>query len=431
MNCPVGGVPGPVRNRGTARGLRWDEGPVVLVDELGSGAGGRTLRTQVAIVGAGPAGLVLAAVLRQSGVDALVLEQRARGDVEHQYRAGVIEHRVVEYLRDRGLAGRLLSEGARHGWCDVVVDGEPVRIDYGALTGVQHWIYPQHMLVQDLLAELDAAGRPPLFDSPVTEVDPGLDGPPRLRGPGFEVVAEHVVGCDGVQSAVLRSFPEQGEHRQHPYGWLTAIAELTAPVDGIRYAVHECGFAAVMPRSGPLARLYLQVPAGEDPASWSHERLLDQLELRLGADPGRPRVAEVLETDVLRLRSGIAPSFHYGRTLLAGDSAHVLTASGGKGMNLAIGDAADLADSLVRHHRGDPSGLAGYDRRRRAHAANTLAFSEEMLELMHLSPAEDPAAQLRDRRERVERLAGTGPEAVRFAGQYVGAGQLPIGVPPA
>ncbi|MEU6131548.1 FAD-dependent monooxygenase [Saccharopolyspora sp. NPDC047091] len=382
--------------------------------------------TQVAIVGSGPAGLVLANVLQRSGIDARVYEQHSREHVENMPRAGLVEHRVVAHLRRWGLAGGLLAGATRHGWCDVVVDGEPFRLDYAALSGGdRHWIYPQQRLVQDLLAALD---RTPSFQRPVLGVD--LTGRrPRLRGAGFEVESDYVVGCDGARSVVARAFPDGtggNVQRRYPYDWLTMLAHLTAPVEGIRYAIHSDGFAGMMPRAGTLGRLYLQVPADEDLARWNSARMRDALDRRLGTDDGRPGIVRIREADVLRMRSGIAGVLQHGRAFLAGDAAHVLTPSGAKGMNLAIADAADLADAFVRRYRDDdPAALDGYGERRRVQAEHTLAFSEELLQLLHLPPdAADPVAELASRRTRVRHLAGTGPEAERFAREYVGAGEL-------
>ena len=390
----------------------------------------RVLRPQVAIAGAGPAGLVLANVLRRAGIDTCVFEQRSRRAVENHARAGLVEHRVAEYLAKHGLAGPLRRGGTRHGWCDVVVGGERVRVDYGARSGHQHWIYPQQFLVRDLLAALDEVGGTPRFDSPVLGVD--LAGPrPRLHGPGFEVESDYVIGCDGARGALAAAFPSGGVQRRYPYDWLTMLADLTDPVEGIRYAVHERGFAGMMPRSGPIGRLYLEVPADEDVLAWPSERMLDQLALRLGTDSARPGIVRIREAGVLRMRSGIAETSRHGRAFLAGDAAHLLTPSGAKGMNLAIADAADLAESLVRCYRtGDATTLDGYAERRRAHAERTLAFSEELLHLLHLPPgAEDPDAELLARLARVNQLAAPGPEAERFAADYVGSGELPLGLP--
>ncbi|MFR9727947.1 FAD-dependent monooxygenase [Saccharopolyspora sp. MS10] len=384
-------------------------------------------RTQVAVVGAGPAGLVLANVLHRRGVDALVLERRSRWHVENHARAGLVEHRVAEHLRRWGLADRMSAEATRHGWCEVVVDGEQFRVDYEAGSGgLQHWIYPQQFLLRDLLGSLDAVDRTPLFEQAVREVD--LTGPrPLVRADGIEVECEHVIGCDGTRGAVARAFPERhGVRRRYPYDWLTVRAELTGPVEAIRYAVHEQGFAGLMPRAGSTARLYLQVPADEDLARWPESRIREQLDLRLGTD--RPDVVRIEEIDVLRMRSGIAADFRCGRAFLAGDAAHLLTPSGAKGMNLAIGDAADLADALAQLHvDGDGAALDGYADRRRAEAARALAFSENLLHLLHIPPGGGDSA-LRYRRRRIREIAANGPAAERFARAYVGAGRL-VGLP--
>lgn len=392
------------------------------------------MRTKVAVIGAGPAGLVLSNVLHQAGIEHRVLEQRTREHVENTSREGLLEHRVVEYLRRRGLADRLLVEGAQHGWCDVVCSGERVRLDCDALTGGdRHWIYPQQFLLRDLLVELDKAGRLPEFESPAHRVELRSGEGAVVQGPGFELACDYVIGCDGARSVVGECFPAatstHAQHR-HPYDWITVLADLTAPVDGVRYAIHENGFAAMMPRTGSSGRLHLQAPAGDDLARWPEDRLRAELDLRLGADSERPGIARLHEVDVLRMRSGIARSLRWGGALLAGDAAHLLTPAGAKGTNLAIADAADLAEALVRRYRRhDGTALASYGARRRAQARRTLGFSEELLELLHLPPGADTASELATRRRRLRDLSGTGPEAVRFAREYVGSGALPMPAP--
>lgn len=385
----------------------------------------RVLRTTVAIVGAGPAGLVLANVLHRAGIDALVIEQRSREAVRDQARAGLVEHRVVEYLRRWGLADRLLTDGTWHGWCDVVVSGERIRLDYAAHSGGDHHcVYPQQLLLRDLLAALDDADRTPRFDSAVLDVDLTSATRARLRCAEFEVDADRVVGCDGARGIVSRSFPEDsGVQRRYPYDWLTMLADLTAPVGGIRYAVHERGFAGMMPRAGKQGRLYLEVPADEDVTRWPAARLREELQVRLGEDAG---IVDVGLPGVLRMRSRIARTSRHKRAFLAGDAAHVLTPSGAKGMNLAIADAADLADSLVRlYWDDDATAVAGYADRRRAQARHALRFSEDLLHLLHLPPdVTDPAAELGSRRARAHRLSSPTPEAERFARTYVGSGKL-------
>ncbi|MEU8840372.1 FAD-dependent monooxygenase [Streptomyces roseus] len=409
-------------------------------------------RVQVAVVGAGPAGLVLANVLHRAGVPVEVRERSSRSEVEQQARAGLIEHRVVEYLREQGLADRLLAEGGRHDWCEFVCLGERIRVPYGDLSGgAGHWVYPQQFLVRDLIASYERSGGVVRFDCPVLEVDTA--GPrPLVRCPDEVLEAEYVVGCDGPRSTVAQAFPADAAgsvERRYPYDWLTVLAEVDRPVDGIRYALHEAGFAGKMPRTPRLARFYLQVPPEADPAEWTEARIREQLSLRLQLGAGDPEPGAVTEVGMLRLRGRVREHVRAGRLLLAGDAAHVLTPSGAKGLNLAVADVADLADTLLGRYRdgegsggggggdgdGDGGGeeaLAGYDRRRHQAAWTAQEFSDRLLDLLHLPPGDsaESAFGLRLRRERVARLAAAGPEGESFARAYGGAGHLrPAQVP--
>ncbi|MFK0235604.1 FAD-dependent monooxygenase [Streptomyces vinaceus] len=387
---------------------------------------------EVAVVGAGPAGLVLANVLHRAGVAVEVRERASRAEVEQQARAGLIEHRVVEYLREHGLADRLLAEGGRHEWCEFVCLGERMRIPYGELSGgAGHWVYPQQLLVRDLIAAYERSGGTVRFDCPVLDVD--TSGTlPLVRCADEVLEADYVVGCDGPRSTVAQAFPADAAgavERRYPYDWLTVLAEVDRPVDGIRYALHEAGFAGMMPRTPRLARFYLQVPPEADLSDWTEARIREQLSLRLQLAAGDPELGAVTEVGMLRLRGRVREHVRAGRLLLAGDAAHVLTPSGAKGLNLAVADVADLAQTLLLCHRGadgHEDALADYDRRRHQAAWTTQEFSDRLLDLLHL-PSGDPAESafgLRLRRERVSRLAAPGPEGEAFARAYAGAGHL-------
>ncbi|GAA4982035.1 4-hydroxybenzoate 3-monooxygenase [Yinghuangia aomiensis] len=380
----------------------------------------------VVVVGAGPAGLVLANVLHRAGVPVEVLERRSRAEVETQARAGLVEHRVVEYLREHGLADGLLAAAGRHDWCEFRVLGERFRVPYGELSGgAGHRVYPQQFLVRDLIASLEAVGGAVRFGTPALAVETAGE---RLRVHGADRVreAEYVVGCDGPDSLVARAFPAGSVvERRYPYDWLTVLAEVDRPVDGVRYALHEAGFAGMMPRTPRLARCYLQVPADADSAAWPETRITEQLLVRLGVAAEDPRLGAVVESSMLRLRGRVRERLCADRLFLAGDAARVLTPAGPKGMNSAVADVADLADCLVRRYRdGDADGLAGYERRRREASWAAQEFSDRLLDLLHLPPDAATAFTLRLRRQRIARLAAPGPEAEAFARVYAGAGRL-------
>jgi p-hydroxybenzoate 3-monooxygenase len=396
-------------------------------------------RPRVVVVGAGPAGLVLANVLTRDGIDVQVLERGSREQVEQRARAGLLEHRVVDRLHRHGLADRLLAEAGRHGWCDISCLGRRIRIDYRTLSGgAHHWVYPQQLLVRDLIAQLAGAGAAPRFGCPVLAVDGIAQDRPVVRCPGQTIGCDFVVVCDGAHGTVSASLRDEEPgpvRRRYPYDWLTVLAELTAPVEGVHYAISEHGFAGMMPRAGRIGRLYLQVPPEDEVAAWPRARILGQLDRRLAPRPGDPRVERITEAGMLRMRGAVASRLRRGRLLLAGDAAHVLTPSGAKGMNLAIGDACELADGLSRHLlHGDETALDGYEAGRLAAAWRAQEFSDRLLRLLHLPGGDDAddaahAFELRLRLARIERLAEPGPHAEDFAREYCGAAAVPLAPP--
>ncbi|GAA0416264.1 4-hydroxybenzoate 3-monooxygenase [Streptomyces luteireticuli] len=392
----------------------------------------RTVRTQVAIVGAGPAGLVLACVLLRAGISVEIVERQTREAVERRARAGLVEHRVVEYLRAHRLADGLVAHGVRHGWCDFLGLGERLRVDYAARAGgAAHWVYPQQFLVRDLIDALETAGGRPHFARPVTAVHAPAAGRPRLRCPGLVVEADYLVGCDGQHGVTRAALPaavrDDLSHR-YPYDWLTVLAEVDRPVEGVVYAVHERGFAGMMPRTAQLARCYVQIPAEDGAERWPDERVRRELDARLRtAHGGLPHIGRLTDIGVLRMRSTISQRLCHGGVFLAGDAAHLLAPAGAKGMNAAVADAADLADSLVRHyHDGDDAPLAGYSARRLEQVWRVQAFSDWLLGLLNTSTtgAGDVRFDLRLKLEHIRRLAETGPFSTDFAHQYAGAGEL-------
>ncbi|GLW52617.1 FAD-dependent monooxygenase [Kitasatospora phosalacinea] len=395
--------------------------------------------TTVAIVGAGPAGLVLAHLLRRAGVDVAVHERRSRAELEGAARAGVLEHRVVEHLRGLGLADRLVAAGERHGRCEITCLGEKVTVDYGALSGgARHWVYPQQLLVRDLVAAYEADGGTIAFSSPVAAVAADGAGRPVLDTARGELRAAWAVGCEGARGPVAAAFPDgaRGPARRYPYDWLTVLARIDRPVGTIRYAVHADGFAGMMPRTAEVGRFYLEVPAGERLDGWDADRIRAGLAHRLGLGGADPVPGELLETGVLRMRGRVAGRLRHGRLLLAGDAAHTVTPSGGKGLNSAVADVVDLAGALLEalgddggggDDGGDGGALEGYQRRRLAAAWRTQEFSDGLLDLLHLPaglPPEQREFALRLRLERIRRIARPGPEAAAFARAYVGAGEL-------
>jgi p-hydroxybenzoate 3-monooxygenase len=322
------------------------------------------MRTRVAIIGAGPAGLLLAHLLARGGVDSVVLETRSQEYVAARIRAGILEHSTVELLDQAGLGKRLHAEGYEHRGIYLQWPGERHHLDFVALTGRSVWVYGQTEVQKDLVA----AGHPAIYEIGDTALhDIGTDRPyvtyTDAAGAPQRLDAEVIVGCDGsfgpsrgaVPGAARRSW-----EKTYPYSWLGILADVAPSTDELIYAWHPRGFALHSMRSPTVSRLYLQVPNGADPADWPDEKIWDELATRLGhgQDGWRLTPGPVTEKSVLPMRSFVQTPMRYGRLFLAGDAAHIVPPTGAKGLNLAVADVARLAPALTALLRGNDPRLA-------------------------------------------------------------------------
>lgn len=392
-----------------------------------------TLRTRVGVVGAGPAGLIIAIALRRAGVDCLVVERRTRQRVESHARAGFIEARVADYLRQQGLAERMDREAVPHTVCEFRRPGRRFHFEYGRLAGDSaHTVYPQQLLVRDLIGVFLAEGGTILFEHEVVGIS-GLEDAPRLRcrteaGP-VEIDCRLLAGCEGSRGGT-RGFAPDGalpsSVKRYPLNWLGILAEVPPPAeDEVVYAMHPRGFAGHMPRTRTVSRLYLQTPPQDTVADWPPERIWEELRVRLaagGAAPPEP--GAIMESEMVGLRLEVAHTMQYGRLFLAGDSAHVLSPVGAKGMNLAIGDAVALSGALIRHCRGDEAPLKGYSDARLPQVWRAVQFTDAMLHMIH-PPTEaqsrhDAEIERRLYAASLERLEHSPSAARAFAHEYVG-----------
>ncbi len=309
-------------------------------------------RTDVAIVGAGPAGLVLSHLLAARDIDCVVLELHDRDYVEHRVRAGVLEHPTVELLRSLGLAGRLDREGLSHRGVQLAFDGHRHRIDFLELTGRSITVYGQQEVVKDLIAARLAAGGEVVFEAlDVEPVDVTSDTPGvryRLGGERHELRARVIAGCDGFHGVCRDAVPGlQVAERAYPFAWLGILAAAAPTQHELIYANHERGFALYSMRTPSITRLYLQVPADEDLGAWSDDRIWDELGRRLPtADGFTLNSGPILDRGITAMRAVVATPMRHGNLVLAGDAAHIVPPTGAKGMNLAIADVAVLADIL-------------------------------------------------------------------------------------
>ncbi|MFF9815739.1 4-hydroxybenzoate 3-monooxygenase [Streptomyces sp. NPDC014006] len=388
----------------------------------------------VVVVGAGPAGLTVANLLSAAGVRCVVLETETRQFVERRPRAGVLEEWAVRELEKRGLGERLLAGARRHTACEFRFDGGRYRFAYEELTGLHHWVYPQPLLVSDLLrayaderggdvrfAVRDVAVHDVAFDRPSVSYTCPDTGERRL------LRCEFVAGCDGARG-VTRTALAGGRARvaRHDYGigWLALLAEAPPSTDCVLFGVHPQGFAGQMPRSPEMTRYYLQCPPGDDPENWSHARVWDALRLRLAAE-GAPEPVEgpLIEKRVLDMHDYVVEPMASGRLFLAGDAAHLVAPIAAKGMNLALHDAFLLGDALLaRLTRGDDSGLAGYSEACLRRVWDYQEFSQWLSEVYHGAAAGD-AFRAGTALARLRRLFSSPVAAAAFAEQYLGGAE--------
>ncbi|HUF01099.1 MAG TPA: 4-hydroxybenzoate 3-monooxygenase [Gaiellaceae bacterium] len=355
------------------------------------------MRTQVGIVGAGPAGLTLAQLLWREGIEAVVLESRSRDYVEHRIRAGVLEQASADLLRDAGVGDRMDREGIVHGGIYLQFDGERHHVPFSELVDASILIYGQTEVVKDLVAARLAAGLPVLFDAEAIAVRELESDQPRIEfvqdGARRELACDVVAGCDGFHGVCRASIPAgvlRTYEREYPFGWLGILAQVTPSMDELVYVHSERGFALLSLRSPELSRYYLQVAHDEDVGEWSDERIWEELQIRTALDGWRLEDGPVLEKGVTGMRSFVCEPMQHGRLFLAGDATHIVPPTGAKGLNLALRDVLVLAEALVDWYgTGDRSGLDSYSQRCLRHVWRCEHFSWWMTSMLHLTSARD------------------------------------------
>ena len=314
------------------------------------------MKTDVAIIGAGPAGLVLAHLLAARGIANVVLERHDREYVEHRVRAGVLEHPSVVLLRELGLAGRLDREGLAHRGIELAFEGRRHRLDFNELVGHSITVYGQQEIVKDLIAARLAAGDPIVFEASDVTIDGIDDDTPVVRygadGERHELRCRIVAGCDGFHGVSRDALAGAAAStdvfdRNYPFAWLGILAEAPPTLDELIYSSHDNGFALYSMRSPRITRLYLQVHADERIEDWSDDRIWSELETRLPTGDGFSfNTGPILERGITAMRSFVFTPMRHGRLVVAGDAAHIVPPTGAKGMNLAIADVAVLAEIL-------------------------------------------------------------------------------------
>ena len=349
-----------------------------------------TQRTQVGIIGAGPAGLMLGHLLHLQGIDSVIVENRSCDYVIERVRAGVLEHGTVDLMVRTGVGDRLLREGMRHSGINLAFRGRRHRIDFEELTGHSIIVYGQNEVVKDLISARCATGRPLYFEAEdVTISEPRIRF--RWNGQEHEVACDFIAGCDGFHGISRPSIPPANLHvydRDYPFAWLGILAEAAPSSDELVYSLHERGFALFSMRSPSITRLYLQCTPDEPLEHWPDDRVWEELVTRLSdADGWRPNTGPILQKGVTGIRSFVAEPMRWGRLFLAGDAAHIVPPTGAKGLNLAMADVSVLARALAAYYRDNRGNLLHeYSDRCLRRVWRAQRFSWWMTWMLHLAP---------------------------------------------
>ena len=384
------------------------------------------MRTQVGIVGAGPAGLMLARLLTLQGIESVIIESRSRDYIENRIRAGLIEHWAADLLVDVGAGERMKREGLLHWGINLGINGDLHRIDFQKLVDKRVTIYGQQEVVKDLVERRLADGGPLYFEVDDVSVRDLTSERPKIRfthqGKNQEIECDFIAGCDGfhgicrpsVPAGVLRIF-----EREYPFGWLGILSESPPPDHELIYSYTDGGFALYTMRSETLSRLYLQCDHDEDIANWPDARIWEELHKRLG---GARELQEgtMLQKGITAMRSFVAEPMQYGRLFLAGDSAHIVPPTGAKGMNLAFADVVFLDRGLNAFYKLSRTDLLEkYTQTCLRRVWKAQRFSWWMTQLLHLFPEETPFDRRRQLSD-LDYITSSDTAAKSLAEQYVG-----------
>jgi p-hydroxybenzoate 3-monooxygenase len=386
------------------------------------------MRTQVGIIGGGPAGLLLSHLLHLQGIDSVVLEARSREYCENRIRAGLMEHDAAQLMRDIGLGERMDQIGLVHEGIVLRFDGRSHRVPLTELSGKQVMIYGQHEVVRDLIKARVEAQAALLFETSDVAIHDWESDAPRITfrhdGRDQELHCDVIAGCDGFHGICRPALPEgfiTEYDRIYPFGWLGILADVAPAHDELIYANHANGFALLSMRSPTVTRLYLQCAPDEDITEWSDDRIWAELKLRLSDDQGfELKEGPITQKGVTAMRSFVAEPMRSGRLFLVGDAAHIVPPTGAKGMNLAFADVSVLAKALIdwfKHHDGE--GLEHYSEKALRRVWKAQRFSWWLTTLMHKFDHASPF----ERRVQIAELdyvTGSKAGMTTIAEQYVG-----------
>jgi p-hydroxybenzoate 3-monooxygenase len=353
------------------------------------------MRTQVAIIGAGPAGLLLGQLLHRQGIDNIILERHTGEHVLGRIRAGVIEQVAVDLIDEAGVGDRMQRDGLVHDGTQLCVEGVRHRIDFKALTGKTVTVYGQTEITKDLMDGRAAAGAPTVYAAYDVALHDVFGGRPRVSyradGKSQEIECDFIAGCDGFHGISRKSVPPgaiKSYERVYPFGWLGLLSDTPPVSDELIYVRHDLGFALCSMRSPTRSRYYIQCSLAEDIDDWPDERFWDELQLRLDAE-ARDRLVTgpSIEKSIAPLRSFVAEPMRFGRMFLAGDASHIVPPTGAKGLNLAASDVHYLSHAFREYYDDNSSaGIDGYSARALARVWKAVRFSWWMTSMLHQFP---------------------------------------------
>lgn len=391
------------------------------------------MRTQVAIVGAGPSGLFLSHLLAAEGIDSIVVENRSADYVLSRIRAGVLEAGAVQALAEAGLADRLFREGMEHRGIYLQWPGERIHLDFSELCGSTIWVYGQTELQKDLIDIREAAGQQILWEVSQTRIENVTDGRPEVHlidreGTPVVIEADLVAGCDGFHGVGRPTIPASARstfERVYPYAWLGILAEVEPSTDELIYAWHPDGFAMHSMRSHSVSRLYIQVEPEADLADWPDDRVWEVLAERMAFEGWTLESGPVFEKSITPMRSFVSSPMRYGNLFLAGDASHIVPPTGAKGLNLAIADVTRLARAMAAHFNDSSDALLDrYSDEALARVWTSTHFSWWMTQMLHTPPADEPYADITRQLQLVQLrdAASGGPLSTWLAQKYAGIG---------